>query len=532
MFNLTPGPSPEHDPSTTRGPSTASRLRARGSAQGASRSAHAARACSGDGRNTGGSAPPLLTRELPRQERGPGGEAGLRISALMSRKLIALLSLALAALACDQLALPISTSVATVTALAPTVAPPTVPNETVATETPASTSLGFACSLAYTEWNAESSRVYCLGEGGPPFSIAEASSLGTVSTPAISSDGAFVAYMINQISGVSQLWVVNVTGLPNAIPSAHLLVGADQVPSGDPNIATSPFYFAWQLGTHQLFFNTRFTDLAGGQGPAEQVNNDLWQADADSGKVVNVLPHNSARRFFVSPDGKHIALSLAEAVGLMDADGSHLNLPLKFPLIKTYGEYLYQPEIWWNATNAFFYFVIPSPDPLASDASATIYRMALDGTTQTLGVLTGDFVLGGSVTPTVSPDGQFVVYSRTGADNTATLYLARIDGSGETPIDQQPSTVTFTGLGWAPDSNHFAYAVVPSIGGFLVSVAGLPQPFAPNAQVRQLIWQARTSFTFYGQVNGEWGLYFQRLGEAAQVLVPGLSEGVNFDGRR
>lgn len=451
----------------------------------------------------------------------------------MSRKLIALLSLTLAALACDQLAppAPTPTVAATATALAATPAPPTVPSETLSTETPVSNPLGFACSLAYTEWKAESSRVYCLGAGSTPILIADAGSLGTVSTPAISSDGAFVAYMINQISGTSQLWVVNVTGLPDALAPAHLLVGANQVPSGDPNIATSPFYFAWQVGTHQLFFNTRFTDLAGGQGPGEQINNDLWRADADSGAVVNVLPRNSARRFFLSPDGKHVALSLAEAVGVMDADGSQLNLSFKFPRVTTYGEYLYQPEIWWNATSAFFYFVVPSPEPLASDASATIYRMALDGTTQTLGVLAGDFVLGGSVAPTVSPDGQFVVYSRTGADSTATLYLARIDGSGETPIDQQPSTVTFTSLGWAPDSNHFAYAVTPSTGGFLASVEGSVQPFAPNAQVRQLIWQAGTSFTFYGQVNGDWGLYFQRLGEPMQVLAPGLSEGVNFDVR-
>jgi len=124
-----------------------------------------------------------------------------------------------------------------------------------------------------------------------------------------------------------------------------------------------------------------------------------------------------------------------------------------------------------------------------------------------------------------------VVYSRTGADNTATLYLARIDGSGETPIDQQPSTATFTGLGWAPDSNYFAYAVTPSTGGFLASVEGSVQPFAPNAQVRQLIWQDGMSLTFYGQVNSDWGLYFQRLGEPMQVLAPGLSEGVNFDVR-
>src|SRR6185436_11932282 len=112
----------------------------------------------------------------------------------MSRKWVALLSLALAALACDQLAppAPTPTVVATVTVIAATPVPPTVPSETLSTETPVSNPLGFICSLAYTEWKAESSRVYCLGEGGTPILIADAGALGTVSTPAISSDGAFV----------------------------------------------------------------------------------------------------------------------------------------------------------------------------------------------------------------------------------------------------------------------------------------------------------------------------------------------------
>lgn len=465
------------------------------------------------------------------------------------RKPALLLLLGLAALACNQLTPPtsmplatqtvpdadaVATSVAaTLTALAPTTPLPSATSAPVDTETPSANPLEFACSLAYSEWNATGSRVYCLGEGGTPVLIGDASTLGTVSSPAISSDGAFVAYQVNQMNGTSQLWVVKVTGLASGTPSApRLLVGPDQIPSGDPNVANSPLSFAWQPGTHTVFFNTRFTQLAGQPGPGESTHNDLWRADADSGQVINILSRDSVGRFFLAPDGKHIALSLAQAVGLADADGSHLNLPLNFPLIQTYSEYHYQPEILWHATVAFFYVVIPSPDPLAADSSATIYRMALDGTVQTLGVLSGDFVSGGSVAPAVSPDGQFVIYSRSAPDNSATLYLARIDGSGETPIDEQPATASFIGLGWAPDSNHFAYAVAPSGGGFLAPVEGPKQPFVPDSQIRQLLWQDGLSFTFFGQINGEWGIYFQKLGEPLQTLVPGLSEGVNFDVRR
>ncbi len=470
----------------------------------------------------------------------------------MLRKFFAFLSLALAASACSTPALPTSTPgatqaapdvvvsavAATLTAIAPTPTPPALtatsaPTATpVATETPSSSTLGFACSLAYAEWNAEGSKVYCLGEGGTPLLIADASQLGTVSNPAISSDGAFVAYMVNLINGTAQLWVVNVTGLGSGTsPEPRLLAGPDQVSSGDPNVAVSPLSFAWQPGTHSLFFNTRFTLLSGEQGPGEHSNNDLWKADADSGQVINFMSRNSVGRFFLSPDGKHIALSLPQAVGLVGADGSNFNLPLNFPFISTYSEYEYKPEILWSATNAFFYVVVPSADPLAGDASAALYRVALDGTTQTLGVLSGNFVFGGSVAPAISPDGQFVIYSRTAQDNTASLHLARIDGSGDVVIDQQPPSAAFTGYGWAPDSNHFAYAVTPSGGGFLAPVEGPLQAFVSNAQIASLKWYGGTSFAFVGQVNGQWGLYAQTIGGEPRLLVSGLDQNAMFDVR-
>jgi WD40 repeat protein len=470
----------------------------------------------------------------------------------MLRRFIALLSLALAASACGTPALPTPTPgatqaapdvmatavAATLTAIAPTPTPPapaatSTPAATaVPTETPSPSTLGFACSLAYTEWNAEGSKVYCLGEGGTPLLIADASALGTASNPAISSDGAFVAYLVNLINGTAQLWVVNVTGLASgAAPQPHLLAGPDQVASGDPNVANSPLSFAWQTGTHTLFFNTRFTLLSSEAGPGEHGNNDLWKADADSGQVINFMSRNSVGRFFLSPDGKHIALSLPQAVGLVGVNGSNFNLPLNFPFISTSSEYEYKPEVLWSATNAFFYVVVPSADPLAGDASATIYRMALDGTTQTLGALSGNFVFGGSVAPAISPDGQFVIYSRTAQDNTASLHLARIDGSGDVVIDQQQPSAAFIGFGWAPDSNHFAYAVTPSAGGFLAPVEGPLQAFVSNAQIASLKWYDGTSFAFVGQVNGQWGLYAQTIGSEPRLLVSGLDQNAMFDVR-
>jgi Tol biopolymer transport system component len=301
--------------------------------------------------------------------------------------------------------------------------------------------------------------------------------------------------------------------------------------AGDPNVANSPLSFAWQPGTHMIFFNTRFNLLSGEQGPGERVNNDLWKVDADSGQALNVMSHDSVGRFFLSPDGKHIALSLPQSIGLVDADGSNFRLLLNFPFIKTYSEYAYKPEALWGRASAYFSVAIPSEDPLAGDASATLYRVALDGTVQTLGVLSGNFVFGGTVAPAISPDGSFVIYSRTAQDNTATLHLARIDGSGDVAVDQRPQPSGFTGFGWAPDSNHFAYAVTPAEGGFLAPVEGPLQSFASGAPIAALKWKGVTSFVFVGQANGQWGLYAQAIGNEPRLLASGLNQNAMFDVR-
>jgi len=456
----------------------------------------------------------------------------------MHRLFFVLLLLTLAAFACNLPGTqPTSTPtpgpdiVATAVAATLTASAPTSTTEAATTETPAPATIpgdtatpasaGFACSVAY----AKGSQLYCLSVDGTPMLLADPGSESTVSSPQISPEGALIAYLLNLPNNTSELWVVHSDGSGN-----HRLVSRDQVTRGDPNVAESPNVFDWQNGTHTIFFNLRYILLSGEGGPGEYVYNDLWKVDADTGAVLNVLPRDSVGRFFLSPNGQHIALSLPQAIELSNADGSARQHLLDFPFIKTYSEYSLKPTAVWSPDSSFFMVFVPSEDPMAADSSGTIYRMGVDGTVQRLATLAGNFVFGGSLQPEISPDGRFVIYSQTAPDNSSAVHLVRTDGTGDIVIDnQQPN-----GLGWSPDSNHYAYVVQPSGvggGGFVAPLEGPLQPFASGATILSLKWWDNASFIFHGLVGTEWGLYYQRLGEPLQREVGGLTNQASFDVR-
>ncbi len=460
----------------------------------------------------------------------------------MRRLFFILLSFTLATLACNLFGTqptdtpPLSRDdvatavVATLTANAPT---PTT--ESAATETSAPTTApsdtatpgasGLACSVAYTN----GSQLYCLKPDGTPMLLADPGSESTVSSPQISPDGTLIAYLLNLPNNTSELWLVQADGSGN-----RRLVTRDQVTRGDPNVAESPNVFEWQPGTHTVFFNLRYLLLSGEGGPGEYLYNDLWKVDADTGTVLNVLPRDSAGRFFLSPNGQHVALSLPQAIELSNADGSTRQHLLDFPFINTASEYAFKPTATWNPDSSSFMVFIPSAEPMAADASGTIYRMGVDGSVQKLATFAGNFVFGGSPLPEISPDGRFVIYGQTAADNSSALHLARTDGSSNVVVDSQSP---LRGLGWSPDSNHYAYAVLAAGvlgsggagGGFLAPVEGPLQSFASGATILAVHWWDTTSFIFYGSVEGAWGLYYQRLSEPLQREVGGLTNQSSFD---
>lgn len=454
----------------------------------------------------------------------------------MRRTLVVLLPLAMAGLACSLLGLPgsgaqatpdaVGTVVAaTLTAIGPKAGGPTateVPAATgvppAETAAPTPTPPGVACSLAYADGN----NLYCLGEGDTPVQIAAGE--GPLSDPKISPDGQRVAYLVRSADETNQLWVAAADG-----SDSRRLVGPGAASSGDPNVIDFPLQFEWQAGTHTIFFNTQFAELSGIGGPGERINADLWKVDADTGSLGLVMARGSVGLFRLSPDGRHIALSLPESIDLVQADGTGFQHLLDFPFVITYSEYAYKPPVTWSPDSTFFNVAIPSADPLAADTHVSFYRFGVDGSVQQWGRLPGNFVFGDS-RPAISPDGQHAFYGRVDDAAQSTSLHILDAGGADTPVAQVDG-VAVSGLGWSPDSQRFAYATRPDGAASVVTPGGGIQPIAPGAQVMDLKWKDTGALIFYGKVNGQWGLHVQRLGEGPRALVDGLGESVTFDVR-
>jgi Tol biopolymer transport system component len=377
-----------------------------------------------------------------------------------------------------------------------------------------------ACALVY----ADAGTLFCLGEDGTPQILATGSQ---ITDPRLSSDGALVAYQVAVAEGISQLWVVSASG-----GDARLLVGAEQVPNADPALINSPNGYEWLAGTRTLVFDTRFTPTGGPFGPGDYLNADLWTVYADTGAVSALLPAGAAGAFRASPDGQTIAISRPQGLDLVNVDGSNYRQDLiTFPAIITYSEYQYRPLPQWSADGTFFNVAIPSPDPMAPDVRADFYRVGVDGIVQPLANVPANVVFGGAVNPPrFSSNGQYVAYSQGQADGSGdVLHLVEFIPGGsvnDRAFEPQPG---LQGWGWSPDSQFFAYTVLPGGApgqGYVTGAApGTEQPFAAGlTALRTLEWLDAATLVFLGQFGGgDWGLYRQSLGAEPTLLAGGLS---------
>ena len=378
----------------------------------------------------------------------------------MLRRIAPLLLLALGALACSLTGSTSPTSVpdtlatsgaATLTALAPALTPAPPASDTPAAAdtsapataaatgaaTEAATAVGATaapteavtggCHLAYTDQDT----LYCLPDSGTPQTLATGAGLFG---PALSPDGALIAYQVVITDGVTQLWLASVSEGGEA---PHMLVGQDQLPSADASQINSPNHYAWLAGSHTLVFDTRYVPTAGPGGPGEYINADLWQVDADSGTLTALLPAGQAGAFSASPDGHTLAISRGTGLDLLGADGSnpHANV-VSFPAIVTYSEYTFKPRPQWSADGSYFTVAIPSQDPLAADASVAFYRVSTAGTAVPYGAQPGNFVFGG-LQPQIAPDGAHLVFSRNDPSGPDVLHMLTLqpDALGDAVFD-------------------------------------------------------------------------------------------------
>lgn len=341
-------------------------------------------------------------------------------------------------------------------------------------------------------------------ESTGPTSILE---FGDISELNISTDGELVAFLRQDASISSSLWVSGFDGSnPRQVMSWDDLKGLKKSPD---SYGASPSNLQWIPGTHRFTFTTH--DLF--EGPGLILNDDLIEVDADTGAWRICLQRGDGGIVKYSPDGKWMAVSTANRVIIRDINGNPSPIaPLSFAQAMTYSEYQYYPEPVWASDGSRLAVAIPPNDPLAEPKQAfSIWTMDTSG---------GTPVLQSQVVPqflgpvSISPDLQKYYYvNETGkpVENRREIRTAQINGQNE--------QVVFTGgipimHEWNPDSESFAYQAAAQLAVIVNQMNGSPSNLSGTDGTFWFKWVDSSRF-----------LYARRAGSTVEVLLGKQGEG-------
>lgn len=274
-------------------------------------------------------------------------------------------------------------------------------------------------------------------------------------------------------------------------------------------------------GTHRLLLNTRGVP----EGPGLARKNDLLLLDADTGALTTLRLPGSGGDFLVSPDGQKSVLTLHDRLSIITVDGADIRRDaITFTPVITYSEYAYHPMGRWTPDSSAVGFAIPSSDPLAPDASATIWRLPADGgPAASLATITGGFFFTQFSVPSISPDLAWVAFQRdTTTTNVRNLILAHADGAGETIV----ATGQLFWDGWSPDSIHYAYGQDEPMN---LQLGALGAPATALGRGTQFRWANDSTYVYLSGSAGAWTLMRGSIGGPAVALASPAGDFVAYD---
>ncbi len=315
------------------------------------------------------------------------------------------------------------------------------------------------------------------------------------------------------------LWRVNADGSDlRRLLDAPALFSLSSTPSAD---GVAPYQMSFVPGSRSLAFNTRLVYM----GPGLVIQDDLRLVSTSSGELQTVVEAGQGGTFTYSPDGAQVALVSPTSVSLIDADGNNRRSNLvTYPMIMTYSEYQYYPQVTWEQDGSAFWVVVPSEDSLAPDASMAFWRVPVTGGDPALRA-TYPFDLSlffaGQV---ISPDLQKTVYlSRTAPDaNQWTLHVARLDGSADFPI--RSGNLRFET--WSPDSN---WMTIEQDGELLIGdPSGSFQSLAAEMSAVEIQWVDADRFLFLSGDYEAMQLNLGSLSVPSQAIGPMVDSYIPF----
>jgi dipeptidyl aminopeptidase/acylaminoacyl peptidase len=336
---------------------------------------------------------------------------------------------------------------------------------------------------------------------------------GGVTDVRLSDDGSTVAYVHRSADfKEAELRAIDVDGT-----NERLLVGAGEfkaLQTNDIAEGIEPHQFEWIPGTHLLVYNTRhiFTETG-----FSALNNDLWVVDADTGQQLFSFPAGSGGNFYVAPDGSQIAIATTMGISLLNADGSNRRDGVLTIEAIALVESEFVPAPVWGPDARSLGVVLPPGVPFSEPVGeSTTWLIPTDGSpARQLGTfLTSPIPALG---PRFSPDLSKVAYPHLG-DDESELHIANADGTEDAMYDAGPS-LRF--LGWAPDSERFAYETGQS--STQVGQVGAPPILLDDVQVAgslDVTWVDANRFLYLVQDGLNWELRLVTVGQPSQLLSP------------
>jgi hypothetical protein len=284
----------------------------------------------------------------------------------------------------------------------------------------------------------------------------------------LSSDGELLAY-----KKAGGLWAIHSDGT-----NEGLLVGEDYFKPETPGPTTTRVNsFAWVKGTHQLLFNTAESEFESEGNFPPMGNDDLYIVEADRPEIKIVVPPGQGGSFFVSPDGKKIAVSTPTSISVMDFDGGHWTTLLTFPVVYTYSEVWYYPDLFWSPDSHALAVSIPAHDPMTEqNPLLTIWYLPVNGEPARQITQIPDSMRSATrASVGFSPDLAYLVYTLEACQDPEAAYevhFFKMDGSA----DQIYGCVSLPRISWAPDGRHFFFRKdvvhLGELGGKAVSLPG------------------------------------------------------------